>query len=236
MTMTTKTTTDSSFGSKWWRSRIVGVATALLLTMAACSNGAEAEIATTTTGDNVTTTTAATVTPTTAAPDPAALLADALGQYSAGYEFTATITVNDQATTVQTGRWLNGSSQLMISSGDGEVEYIVTGGGQWSRLPDAEWAEVEGSPATAASPLAAMGTPDSLELVSSDGGITVVRAVYPAAALGIDGEPVVTSLSFENGALTQVAFEAEISGVAARSVTTLAPLSDTSPIVAPQTS
>jgi len=235
-TMTTKTTTDSSFGSDWWRPRILGVATTLLLLLAACSNTADPTTTTTSAAASATTTTAIAGTPTTAVPDPVSLLADALGQYSSGYEFTATISVNDQVTTVQSGRWLNGSSQLMISSGEGEVEYIVTSEGQWSRLPDAEWAEVEGSPASDVSPLAAMGSPDSVELVGSDGGVTVIEAVYPAAALGIDGDPVVTTLSFESGVLTQVAFEAEISGAVARSVTTLAPLADSSPIIAPQTS
>ena len=78
-----------------------------------------------------------------------------------------------------------------------------------------------------------MAFPESLELVDSGAGITQVQAAYAAAALGLAGDPVLVDLVFTDGTLTEVSYVAEIDEVAAQSVTTLAPLSDTTPIIAP---
>lgn len=155
-----------------------------------------------------------------------------MAAYADGYEFTATTTLNDEVATVQTGRWLSGASQTTVKSGDGEVEYLITAEGQWARLPGGDWEELEGT-AAAGHPLAALATPDTLEVVESTAEKTVVSVRYPAAALQLAGDPVDATLTFTDGALVEVAFTANVDGNTLESVTVLGPLLDATPITVP---
>jgi hypothetical protein len=229
-TTTTKTTTDSSLRSSSWRPP-TGAAIALLLLVTACSSTLDS-VATTAVDGSVAPTTVEAPTTTVDPPDPSELLADALQRYSAGYEFRASAAVNDQEATVQAGRWLDGASQITVQSGDGEVEYIITAAGQWVRLPDGEWEEIEAAPSVAY-PLEAMTTPDSLELIASTGDTVSVSAFYPAAVVGLSGDPVEVVLDFEKGNLVGVSFTVDADGNIIESTTSLSPLADATPIVAP---
>lgn len=231
MTMTKKTTTDSSLRSNAWRPR-TGAAIALVLLLAACSSSDEPVA--TTAGDSAAATTTSHAAPTTtvAPPDPSKLLATALEQYSNGYQFRATTVVNDQEATVQTGRWLDGASQITVRSGDGEVEYIITPDSQWVRLPGGEWEEIAATPALAY-PLESMTTPNSLELIAASDGTASVSAFYAAEAVGLAGDPVEVVLDFDAGALVGVTFTTDLDGNIVESTTSLSPLADTTPITAP---
>lgn len=185
------------------------------------------------TATEVTTLTTAAATTTTAAPiDPAALLGSALEAYAAGYEFTATTTVNDQVATVQSGRWLGGASQLTVESGDGVVEYVLTADGQWARLPGAEWQQLEGDPVTD-NPLTPWATPESLAVTNGDAATTVVAARYPATTVGLTGDPIDVTLTFTGETLSEIAYTTEVDGNRQTTQTIFAPLTDATPITTP---
>jgi hypothetical protein len=171
---------------------------------------------------------------TTTLPDPAALLATALDQYAGGYEFNATVTVNGEEASTVAGRWVDGASELTVTSGEGEVDYVIAAGGQWARLPDGEWEALEGAPTTA-SPLLALAGPSSFDRAEPAGDAIVVYAVYPATALGLEGEPVAVRLVFTDGILVEAGYETLIEENAAVTVTTFRPVGDTTPITAPTT-
>ncbi len=177
-------------------------------------------------------TTIATTTTNAIPPEPATVLAEALSQYASSYLFTGVATVNGAVATVVSGRWLETGSQMTISSGEGEVEYIITPEGEWARLPGGVWEELEGDPPTG-NPLKALATPESLSLVETAGSKVVLRAVYPAGTLGLEGDPVEVQLVFDGGSLTEASYRIEIEGNTAESVTTFAQLVDTSPITNP---
>jgi hypothetical protein len=228
MTMTTRMKTDSSPGSYAWWPRLLGATIALVLVAAACSSDDDAATATTATSSTAQVTTTATPAP----PNPSELLTMALEGYRSGYEFVATIAVNDQEAVVQTGRWLDDASQLTVRSGDGEIEYIVTAAGQWTRLPDGEWEEIDGSPSVSF-PLEPMAEPQSVELMASDAGIATVLAIYPAEVMGLSGNPVEAILEFHDSILVGISFTTEVAGNVTESTTSLGPLADATPIVAP---
>jgi len=171
---------------------------------------------------------------TTTLPDPAALLATALDQYAGGYEFDATVTVNGEEASAVAGRWVDGASELTVTSGDGKVDYLIAGGGQWARLPDGEWEALEGAP-TATSPLLALAEPSSFDRTEPAGDAIVVYAIYPAAALGLQGEPIEVRLIFTEGILVEAGYETLIEENTAVTVTAFRPVGDTTPISAPTT-
>ena len=231
-------TTNSRSTKSWWRP--LGVATILLLALAGCSSsiGEISSTSTTaTTTSNAATATAAEVGPAepqtpTAPIDGQKLLANALASFASGYDFIGTVTINSEQATVIAGRWFDGSSQVSIRSGSGEVEYITTADGQWARLPGSEWEELDGLPQSE-NPLAALSSPTSLEVSSSNTNTVRLSASYPAAELGLVGDPIDVILVIEDGLLVRASYDIEIDGNTGGSVTEFAKLGDTTPIVNP---
>jgi len=231
---TRKTTTDPSLASHRLRPRYLGAAIALLVLVTACSSDEPREAAPATATASPATTAAGTEPPgTTAAPPaPTELLTAALATYAGGYDFSTTTTVNDQEVSTQTGRWLEGASHLTVESGDGVVEFIITDAGQWTRLPGEEWEELEGTPSTGY-PLEGMDNPESIALISTADDRTALLATYPAAAVGLSGDPVDVTLVFTGGNLVGFSFTADLDGTIVSSDTSLAPPTDTTPITSP---
>ncbi|MFQ5555074.1 MAG: hypothetical protein ACE5GC_06865, partial [Acidimicrobiia bacterium] len=130
------------------------------------------------------------------------------------------------------GRWLEGSSELSIASGDGVVDYLITGTGQWTRLPDGEWQELDGEPPLN-NPLTALSAPTSLRSTDDAAGSVGLVAIYPAEVLGLSGAPVEVLLTIRDAVLTQARYRAIVEGVSVETVTVFAPLENTSPITAP---
>lgn len=211
----------------------------MVLGLAGCSGDDTADTAPAPTGATpttpATTTTVAANPPTTQAPqsaDGAALLQSALDRYSAGYEFSATVTVNDEVSTSQEGRWLDGASQLVVRSGDGEVQYITTQDGQWSRIADGPWEELETSGPTDY-PLAALAAPNSVVAETIDGDDAVLTVIYAAADLELSGEPVAATIVISDGLLAEVSYTTVVDGAEVESSTEFLPLSNSEPIQAP---
>ncbi len=235
MTAMTAMTTSAPRDS-WWRP--LGAAIVLSLLVAACSSATDEAPTSSTIAPappGVTTTTTAAPAPPAAvedAPDPATVLFEALAAYADGYEFTGTATVNDQEASVVSGRWIGGASQLLIRSGSGEVEYLITAEGQWARLPDGNWEPLEGTPPTD-NPLAVLSAPDSLEIVSSDANTVRLRGVFAAETLGLTGVPIEVQLVVTNGTLVEASYTVDGDGAIGTSVTTFSKPSDTTPITVP---
>ncbi len=233
--MTTATMTSASRGSRW---RPLGAAIALSLVVAACSSSTDGAASSTTAApvasSTATTSTTAPNAPTPAPPtlDPATVLAEALAAYAGGYEFSGTATVNEQEASIVSGRWIDGASQLLIRSGSGEVEYLITPEGQWARLPEGEWEELEGPPPTD-NPLAALGTPTSLEVLSAAENTVRLRGVYSAEALGLTGDPIEVQLVVTDGSLVEASYTVNVDGNSGTSVTTFSNPTDTTPITVP---
>lgn len=222
------------------RPRSLGAVAALLLVAAACSSSDTAQAvppaAPSQSAPQTPATTAQPAAPTTTPPTeglaPEEILTDALATYASGYEFTAVASVNGEVATTIDGRWLAGASELSIASGDGEVDYLITATGQWTRLADGPWQELDGVPPVG-NPLTALAQPSSLETAEAVVGNMGLLAVYPGAILGFPEGSVEVMLTLRDALLTQATYHAVIDGVNIETVTTFAPLEDTSPITAP---
>ncbi len=238
-TTTAAMTTDPrSVGARRvrWRFPVLGFATALLVmaSVACTSQTPSAGTTTVAAAATVPTSSAGSTAPADPAPAiPADLLSQALDRYARGYEFTATVTVNGQQASTVEGRWVAGASQVTVSSGDGQVEYLIVGANEWVRLPGGDWEALDGVPAES-SPLLALAAPASfgpLETVGEAGH--VVNATYAAAVLGLSGEPVVVRLAFADRFLVEASYRAAVDDGEVTTVTSFKPILDVAPITAP---
>lgn len=182
---------------------------------------------------DATSTTVASKTSTTVADvDPTTLLAGALERYEGGYIFTSTATIAGAIAITATGRQQGSSSEILLASGDGEIEYLLTADGQWVRTPGGDWQQLDAEqPPTA--PLAQLAAPNGLELVQNAAGEIELSAVYDGAVFGLPPGDLVVLLTFRDGLLTEARYTNEQEGVTAEVITLFAPPADTTPITVP---
>ncbi len=225
------TTTEAFFGFRR-RPRTLGAVVALAITVASCTGGGEDTAAgEPPAGANLTTAAAPGDSP---ASSPDALLAAALDAYAAGYRFAAVGRVNGEVATEIDGRWSSGSSELSIRAGDGEVVYVITPSGQWVRPAGGGWQELEGDPPLA-NPLASLAVPASLDEIGGGDEVSL-RAVYPAGALGLEGEDVVVDIVLRDGRLVEAGYRRDASGNTLETLTTFSPDDPSPPITSPAAS
>jgi hypothetical protein len=125
-----------------------------------------------------------------------------------------------------------GNGTFLVATTRGRsVEYVRIPPNAWAREPDAEWVVVDAEQAPQ-SPLAALAEPTTLEL-EPDGPATVLQATYPAAALGLEGDPAPVTITIEGTTMT-FSYERRSNGRTIVSTTVLRPATITTPIVAPQ--
>jgi hypothetical protein len=110
------------------------------------------------------------------------------------------------------------------------VEYVRVPPSAWARETGGKWVIVDAATAPTA-PLDVLSTPATLALVSSEAGTSTLTATYPAAALGLTGDPVTVTITTEAQGVT-FTYEAASSGHKTASTTTLRP-STADPIVTP---
>lgn len=179
-----------------------------------------------------------TVAPTSSTASPSSLsaeavLAEALDAYAAGYEFSSEAIVGEQTAAVVDGRHIGGSAQMAITSGDGEVEYLVVGDTRWARSgPDELWTVVSQDQAPR-SPLDALAAPTDVDVVSESGSGATLEAVYPAQVFGLSGPDLTVTLVIDSGRLVSASYATMHDGAEGAVTTTFRPLSDTTPITAP---
>jgi hypothetical protein len=172
--------------------------------------------------------------PSTTAPTPTPvagdLLAAALEPLRAESSFETRVTVDGAVVVSATGRAVDAASELSVTTGTNTVEYLRVPPRAWTRQPGGTWVVVDGGTAPGA-PLDTLASPASLSLVPSDAGVTTFTATYPAATLGLTGDPVAVTITVD-GQGVRFTYETEVSGRMMASSTTLRP-SAGDPIVAP---
>ncbi len=136
--------------------------------------------------------------------DAGALLRSALERYDEGYRFDATVSVGDQVAAEISGVVIGSSAQMLVSSGDGVVDYVITPEVQWVRVEGGEWLEVE-SDGPFDPPLADLASPTAIVAIGSSDGGTAAVAVYPGEAFGSE-QDVELWLLFVDGNLVEAAY------------------------------
>ena len=170
----------------------------------------------------------------TAAPTPTPvagdLLAAALEPLRAELSFETSVTVDGAVVVSATGRSVGAASELSVTTAGRTVDYLRVPPRAWAREAGGSWVLVDATTAPTA-PLDVLSTPATLALVASDGGSSGLTATYPAAALGLTGDPVTVTITTDARGVT-FTYETTVSGRKTTSTTTLRP-SAGDPIVAP---
>jgi hypothetical protein len=162
---------------------------------------------------------------------PAELLATALAPLQAAAEFETKVTVDDAVVVTSTGRSMGGSSQQTVTTGGKAVEYVHIPPSAWARQSGGSWVLVAADQAPG-SPLDALAAPATLEVTARGGTAVTLRATYPAAALGLEGDPITVEITLDQSSVT-FTYRVEAAGHLSVSATTVRPSTVQDPIVAP---
>lgn len=165
-----------------------------------------------------------------ASPAPADRLEAALGPLRAAAAFDTLVEVDGVSIVSASGRSVGADSDVTVTTSGRTVEYVRLPPQAWAREASRTWVLLAPDAAPAA-PLDVLSRP--LTLVGEAGlpGGSSFRATYPAAALGLAGDPVAVTIEV-TGATVTFRYEASASGRRTSSVTTLRPGSS-DPIVSP---
>lgn len=170
--------------------------------------------------------------PTTAGPVPtpavtaAERLAEALAPLRAAARFETTVAVDGMVVVSAVGRSVGDQSRLSVTSADRTVDYVQAPPKAWAREQGGSWVLLA-KDQTPAPPMEVLASPATIEI--GDG--TTFRATYPAAALGLAGDPVEVTITLD-GASVMFRYETETGGHRTSSTTMINPGS-TDPIATP---
>jgi hypothetical protein len=160
-------------------------------------------------------------------------LSDAITAVGTRYEFTAVVTVGGVEASHVEGAVFDGTGQYLVTSRDTTVEYIVGPAGQWARTGAGPWA-VLGGPAPVADPLTPLSHPTTVTVVSSDGGDSMLDAIYPASELGFAGtDEVAVTITIVDGVLAEIRYAVAVGVDQGLVVTTIHAVPDMTPITTP---
>ncbi len=168
--------------------------------------------------------------PSGAAAPATALLGAALESLRTAAAFETRVEVDGTVVVSATGRSVGAASQLTVTTADRTVEYLQVPPRAWAREPGAAWVLL-GTDQAPAAPLDVLSDPLTLATAPSTGGLASFAATYPAAALGLEGDPVAVTITVDGSAVT-FRYESTASGHRTASTTTLRPAA-ADPIVAP---
>lgn len=166
--------------------------------------------------------------PSVAPVPPAEQLAAALAPLAAAATFESSVTVDGQVAVTSTGRSLGGATQLTVTTSGTVVDYVQIPPRAWARETGGEWVLVAEAEAPG-SPLSVLAAPTTLVVDSS--GVATLVATYPAVALGLEGDPVTVAITL--GEAVTFRYEADASGHATVSETTIRASTNLEPITAP---
>jgi hypothetical protein len=149
-----------------------------------------------------------------------------------GYTFEATVSLGGELATRAAGRWVNGSGEFDIEAQGATITYRTIPPQAWVYDDDAGWVELDsGSPL--GNPIDALLKPTTLATVGGQGGGLDVRATYPAAALGLTGEPLTVDLKLGADGTVVATYRIDTPNGAAVSETRMTPRSNLEPVAAP---
>lgn len=212
----------------WLRSGGAILICLIILTAAACAGGAGATASPTDTIESAPPTFSPSPTPIPL--PPAEMLAAALGPLEAAAEFEMTVSVDGEAVVTSVGRSLGGATQLTVTRGGTVVEYIQIPPNAWAREAGGAWtlvAEAE----TPGNPLSVLASPATLDRPLA-GSPNTLTATYPAAVLGLEGDPVTVEIQIDEASVT-FTYETVAAGHPTTSATRIGPTTQLDPIVAP---
>jgi len=166
-------------------------------------------------------------------PDAAATLSTALDALRTAYSFDATVTVGKTVATKATGRWVGGTSEVVVDQGDSTVTYRSIPPDAWIKEPDGTWVALDGD-VPGGDPLDALRSPSSVKVTAVDASGVSLAAMYPASALGLAGPKAVKVVLRvgSNGSVT-ASYSTQTSSGTATSETVMRPVTGASPYPAP---
>lgn len=162
-------------------------------------------------------------------PDPASILAKALVPLQAASAFETVVEVGGTTIVNAKGRSVGDSNRLTVTTGGKAVEYIEIPPKAWAREPKGKWVLVAADQAPG-SPLDALANPLGVTEGAS-GASGSLLATYPAAALGLEGEPLTVQITIDGTTVT-FRYTASTEGHDTSSTTTIRPAKP-DPITAP---
>jgi len=168
--------------------------------------------------------------PTGTAVPAADLLRTVLEPLHTAAAFETRVEVDGKVVVSATGRSVGAASRLTVTTADRTVEYLEIPPRAWARESGSAWVLL-GIDQAPAAPLDVLSDPLTLETAPSTDGPMSFAATYPAAALGLEGDPVAVAITVEGSTVT-FRYELTTSGHRTSSATTLRP-STADPIVAP---
>ncbi len=154
-----------------------------------------------------------------AAPDPAVRLSTALAPLRTAAAFEIRVEIDGNLVVAATGRSVGPASTSSVTTSGRTVDYVQIPPQTWAREPGASWVLL-GSDAAPAAPLDVLAKPLTLGASPADAAGTSLDATYPAAALGLTGDPVAVTITIDASGLT-FTYRATQSGHTTTSTTTL---------------
>ena len=142
-----------------------------------------------------------------------------------------TVVAVDGATVVTAeGRTVGDASDATVTTAGRTVEYIQIPPKAWAREAGGTWVLITADQAPGA-PLDVLAEPLTLQVGETAAGESSFTATYPAAALGLQGDPLTVTISVKDDGVT-FRYEASNGGRATSSTTTIRPAA-ADPITAP---
>lgn len=180
----------------------------------------------------VATTSAPGVTP--APVDGVAVLQQAVAATAGGYHFNQTATVDGVVALTVDGDRLPDGARVAVSSDAGLVFYVIRPDGTWLMPQNGEW-EVDESDPPAVDPIDALRAPSAVTVAGNDGNTVQLAVTVPLSALGIPGDGDGSlQVAVVGGLLSTITYSTATSdGKTAATTTTIGPVVDSSPVVAP---
>ena len=160
---------------------------------------------------------------------PTDMLASALEPLRASSTFDTVVTVAGSTVLTAHGRSVGAASTSTVTTESQTVDYVRIPPNAWARQSSGAWVLVAANTAPGA-PIDALAAPTSVALDTSGSGATL-SAVYPAAALGLTGDPITVAITIQASDV-KFAYTVTTSGKTTISTTTLQPGTN-DPITAP---
>jgi hypothetical protein len=160
----------------------------------------------------------------------AQLLAATLAPLQGAAQFQTTVTIDGTVGISSEGRSVGGATHLTVTTAGASIEYIQIPPQAWARQTGGSWILV-GADESLSNPLLVLTAPLTLDGPFSRAPDTL-RATYPAAAFGLEGDAITIEITLAGSSAT-FTYETESAGRPTVSTTTIGPTTQLDPIVAP---
>lgn len=160
----------------------------------------------------------------------AKLLDAALAPLQGAAEFQTEVTIDGTIGVSSEGRSVGGATHLTVTTAGASIEYIQIPPQAWARQTGGSWILV-GVDEALGNPLSVLTAPLTLNTPLS-GSPDTFRATYPAAAFGLEGDPITVEITLDGSSVT-LTYQTETAGHPTVSRTTVGPSTQLDPIVPP---